>query len=343
MKSLTRFTLLLSFALAAFAQVTPGPVDCYQQFYFTTGNGTSTFDNRSIGCDQWTVVYQADPNLTGYTLAFESATGINAAGTFGAYAGNTINQSASFGTAANGLATYCSIASCASMGLTVNTPWVQINVSGATGTGAVRGAFYGYRTGYTGGTGGAGGGGSGGTGCPNPCPVEGVDAAGAAPTVPPVATAGFDGTDNHRVITDSTGRQVMVGGAASGASQVGNPVPVAGNDGTDVRTLSTDSSGVVNVNVKSTVPPTGAGSFDSAQQAVTALAANLGTNTAKSVCVHALIANTINIFAGPSGVTDSTGMEIPPGQGYCWNVSNTNLIYVIASTTGASISVTWTN
>ena len=220
MKSLTRFTLLLSFALAAFAQVTPGPVDCYQQFYFTTGNGTSTFDNRSIGCDQWTVVYQADPNLTGYTLAFESATGINAAGTFGAYAGNTINQSASFGTAANGLATYCSIASCASMGLTVNTPWVQINVSGATGTGAVRGAFYGYRTGYTGGTGGAGGGGSGGTGCPNPCPVEGVDAAGAAPTVPPVATAGFDGTDNHRVITDSTGRQVMVGGAASGASQV---------------------------------------------------------------------------------------------------------------------------
>ena len=64
---------------------------------------------------------------------------------------------------------------------------------------------------------------------------------------------------------------------------------------------------------------------------------------AKSVCVHALIGNIINVYAGASGVTDSTGMEIPPGQGYCWNVANTNLIYVIASTTGASVSVTWTN
>ena len=73
------------------------------------------------------------------------------------------------------------------------------------------------------------------------------------------------------------------------------------------------------------------------------LAVNLGTNTAKSVCVHALIANAMNIYAGATGVTISTGMEIPPGQGYCWSVSNTNLVYVIASTTGASVSVTWTN
>ncbi len=99
----------------------------------------------------------------------------------------------------------------------------------------------------------------------------------------------------------------------------------------------------VNANVTSNVQPAGTAAFTSAQQAVTASAVNLGTNTAKSVCVHALIANTMNIYAGATGVTISTGMEIPPGQGYCWSVSNTNLVYVIASTTGASVSVTWTN
>lgn len=304
MKLLKRFLLFLA-ALPLMAQ-TPTP-DCPpQQFYFTNGNGAQIFDNRSIGCDQWTIVYQADPGLSGYTLAFQSTTGINGPGTFVAYTGNTINSSASFGTAANGIATYCNLASCLSMGVTVNTPWVQVLVSGASGSGAVRGTLYGYRTGYTGGTGGSGGGGGGGgTGCPNPCPVVGTAAAGSPPN--------------------------------------GDPVLVGGSDGTDARTVSTDSSGNVNVNVKSSVNPAGAAAFTSAQQSVTGSAVALGTNTSKSVCVHALIANTINVYAGASGVTTSTGMEIPPGQGYCWNIANSNLIYVIASTTGASVSYTWTN
>lgn len=338
MKLLKRF-LLFAFAIAAWSQ-TPTP-DCPpQQFYFTNGNGVQVFDNRSIGCDQWTLVYQADAGISGYTLAFKSTTGINAPGTFVAYAGNTVNSSASFGTAANGLATYCSLASCSSMGVTVNTPWVEVLVSGASGAGAVRGTFYGYRTGYTGGTGGSGGGGGGGGGCTSPCPVVGTAASGSAPSGDPVQTAGYDGTDIRTLRTDSSGRPVVVGGAASGAVPVGNPIPVAGFDGTDTRVVSTDSSGDVNVNVVSSA---GAGAFTSSQQAITTSAVNLGSNMAKSVCVHALIGNIINVYAGASGVTDSTGMEIPPGQGYCWNVANTNLIYVIASTTGASVSVTWTN
>jgi hypothetical protein len=300
MKLLKRF-LLFAFALAAWSQ-TPLP-DCPpQQFYFTNGNGAQVFDNRSIGCDQWTVVYQVDPSQTGYTLAFQSSSGINAPGTFVAYTGNTINSSASFGTAANGIATYCGLASCASMGVTVNTPWVQILVSGASGVGAVRGTFYGYRTGYTGGTGGAGGGsGGGGSGCVGtvgtPCVVNLYELDGTA----------LAGPSNF--------------GTSPGAVAVQN----------------------VNAAVLSTVNPLGTAAFTSEQQAVTASAVNLGTNTAKAVCVHALITNTINIYAGASGVTTSTGMEIPPGQGYCWNVANTDLVYVIASTTGASVSVTWTN
>ena len=125
-------------------------------------------DNRSTGCDQWTIVYQASGTLSGYTLAVNVATGETAPGSFGAYSGNVVNSSASFGTAASGIETLCDLASCATMGTTVYNPWVQIAVTGASGTGSVRGTLYGYRTGYTAGTGGSGGGGGGGTGCPNP-------------------------------------------------------------------------------------------------------------------------------------------------------------------------------
>ena len=188
-------------------------------------------------------------------------------------------------------------------GTVVDTPWVRVQV--VTGSsGQTRGVLYGYRTGATGGTGGGGGGG-GGTGCPNPCPVVGTAAAGSPPS--------------------------------------GAPVQVAGSDGTDIRTVSTDTSGVVNVNVKSSVPPIGATAFTSEQQAVTGSAVNLGTNTAKSVCVKALIGNTINVYVGAVGVTTATGFELPPGLGTCVGVSNTNLLYVIASTTGASVAVEWTN
>ena len=93
---------------------------------------------------------------------------------------------------------------------------------------------------------------------------------------------------------------------------------------------------------QSTVPwqeaPYGLSTFNTGQQAVTASAVNLGTNTARYVCVKALIGNTINIYVGPSGVTDSTGFELTPGQTGCWQVANTNLLYVIASTTGASVA-----
>ena len=91
------------------------------------------------------------------------------------------------------------------------------------------------------------------------------------------------------------------------------------------------------------VQQAGRTTFNAGVVAVTATAGNLGTATSRSVCVHALIANTISVYAGPSGVTDATGMEIPPGQNFCWDVANTNLIYVIASTTGASVSWTLTN
>jgi hypothetical protein len=91
------------------------------------------------------------------------------------------------------------------------------------------------------------------------------------------------------------------------------------------------------------VNSTGNASVVSNQQAVTASAVALASNAAKEVCVHALIGNTINVYLGGAGVSDSTGMELPPGGNVCLHPNNTNLLYVIASTTGASVSWIATN
>jgi hypothetical protein len=76
------------------------------------------------------------------------------------------------------------------------------------------------------------------------------------------------------------------------------------------------------------------------QVAVTATAAALASNSTHEVCITALIANTIPIYVGGSGETTSTGYPMNAGDFYCWQVNNSNLLYVIASTTGASLA--WT-
>lgn len=76
------------------------------------------------------------------------------------------------------------------------------------------------------------------------------------------------------------------------------------------------------------------------QQAVTGTAAALAANAlTKGLCIEALSTNVISVYVGPSGVTTSTGIELSAGSAYCPVVSNSNAIFVVASTTGAS--VTW--
>lgn len=87
----------------------------------------------------------------------------------------------------------------------------------------------------------------------------------------------------------------------------------------------------------------GATSFGSGQQAVTGTAAALTSNASKNVCIKANIANTINVYVGATGVTTSTGFELPPGTGTCQYISNTNLMFVVASTTGATVTFNFTN
>jgi hypothetical protein len=80
------------------------------------------------------------------------------------------------------------------------------------------------------------------------------------------------------------------------------------------------------------------GYVKSGQQAVTASAVIVTGISYGTVCIKALNANQINVYLGGPGVTDSTGMELAPGNAYCAMGVNANPFYVIASTTGASVS-----
>lgn len=107
-----------------------------------------------------------------------------------------------------------------------------------------------------------------------------------------------------------------------GSKTSANSIPVV---------IASDQGGV------STVP--GAlTSIVTGQQAVTAIAAVLPTNTAKSVCIKVLIAGTQTVYFGPTGVTTSTGQELSAGDAACMSLDNTNRIYVIAASTGSTVA-----
>ena len=187
---LKRFLLLFAFfVVPALAQ---GP-DCpLQQATFTT-TGTLQYDNRSTGCNSWSVYYVADTAAT-VSLSFQSTNGQTVPGSWVTYTGNTQNSSPSFGTATAGMAVYCGLATCVSSGVTVETSWLRVSVATLTG-GTLRVFFYGYRTG----AGGGGSSGGGGTGCAGtvgtPCVVDGTAAPGSTASNP-VPTALRDDSGN---------------------------------------------------------------------------------------------------------------------------------------------------
>lgn len=225
--------LALLGAACAAAQSTPGP-DCAvaANVAVVGGNGvvpvvppalTAYYDNRGKGCSFWALSYTADAGLSGYTVAFQSATGSTTPGAFGAYTGNTVASSSSFGTAAQGFAIYSNTLT---SGSTVSTPFLRVDLTGASGTGNIFVTLQGWESNWLSAS---GGGGSGGTGCPNPCPVVGTAAAGAPPSGDPVQVGGSDGTDIRTIKTDANGNSQVVGGIAVGAA-AGNPVTTGTRD-----------------------------------------------------------------------------------------------------------------
>lgn len=135
---------------------------------------------------------------------------------------------------------------------------------------------------------------------------------------------GISGTGVQRVTiaSDSTGQVAIASLPNEGQQTMANSISVAiASDQSSVGVTEQSSSAVV-----------------SGQQAVTASAVALPSNTAKEVCVKALVGNALNIYVGPSGVATTTGIELAPGDGYCTRVTNTNALFVVASSTGSSVS-----
>lgn len=135
---------------------------------------------------------------------------------------------------------------------------------------------------------------------------------------------GVSGTGVQRVTlaSDSTGQVAIASLPNEGQQTMANSISVAlASDQSSIGVTEQSSSAVV-----------------SGQQAVTASAVALPSNAAKEVCVKALVGNALNIYVGPSGVATTTGIELAPGDGYCTRVTNTNALFVVASSTGSSVS-----
>lgn len=86
--------------------------------------------------------------------------------------------------------------------------------------------------------------------------------------------------------------------------------------------------------------PAGFSSLVAFQQAVTASAVAIASNATHNFCVKALPTNSLTVYVGLSGVTTSTGYPLQAGDWVCYQLSNSNLVYVIASATGSSVAVT---
>ena len=89
--------------------------------------------------------------------------------------------------------------------------------------------------------------------------------------------------------------------------------------------------------------PSGNAQIYNGQQAVTGTAAALASQPLKTFCIKALHANTIAVYVGNSSVSTANGMELQADQSWCANIDNANRVYVVATTTGASVSWIGTN
>lgn len=216
MKSTVYVNFLLLSALAflpgktLLAQPVPAnPPDCL--FFINiapTGGGSTTpnFDNRTIGCDIWTISYQVSGTGT-VSLDLQYAPGLALApGVFTSFTGTQIVTGVNPNT--NGTTGAMSIAQNNATGTvtTVVASWLRVVLTG-TFSGRINGVLYGYKSGY-------GGGGGTSTPCPGtlavPCIMGGKDGSGVA----------------RDVITDSTGRIRVVGGDPVGSIVTGDPVGV---------------------------------------------------------------------------------------------------------------------
>jgi hypothetical protein len=119
-----------------------------------------------------------------------------------------------------------------------------------------------------------------------------------------------------------------------------NPVPPGGGSGGTVAVSSLPALAAGTAAIGTTAPSLSSGAPVTGQQSVTASAVALpSTSLTRPVCLFAPNTNSTTVYYGPSGVTTSTGFPLLPGASMCGlTVANLNQIFVIASTTGSSVS-----
>jgi hypothetical protein len=270
----------------------------------SASTATPGFDVR--GLSYYRLTWVPVGTVSACTLSLDSATSV-VAGT-GALSSPSIGGILSAGT----------IGSCATAGSYVTSTTAGISAYGQitptiTGTGSVIVVLYGYTD---------------------------SKAAGAGSSV--TVTSPVDGS-NYVEVNCKTGCSA---GNANGQATMANSSPfVMASDQSAIPVTGTfyQATQPVSIATAPTTPtqPSGFSSSPlSGQVAATASAVALASNSTHIVCITALTANTIPVYVGATGITTSTGFPLNAGDFYCWQVNNSNLLYLIASTTGASVA--WT-
>jgi hypothetical protein len=128
---------LFLFAAPALAQNNAArPPDCSIPFYFTgTGRAPSVgYDNRASACTTWSLVYYVE-GFSVVSIEVDSAPSVaGAAGTWASWAGSISSGSLPLTSTTSGQITVYKY-----------FPWVSVNLTTATGTGAVSGQLVGWR------------------------------------------------------------------------------------------------------------------------------------------------------------------------------------------------------
>lgn len=139
------------------------------------------------------------------------------------------------------------------------------------------------------------------------------------------------------------------GGGGGGNNSVGLTDATAPGYATEIGSIDADGN-LQGASASNPIPVSGSftpganGTLISGQKAVTGSAAAISTTVScKTLTIHALSTNAISVFVGSSGVSTSTGYELAPGDSVTIPINNLDLVYTIASTTGASVQWLGTN
>jgi hypothetical protein len=229
--------LALSFASLGLSQPAQVQVnaDCTIAFNLSASGQaapTAGIDNESFGCNSWQISY-ANNGFSAISLQVQSAPNTSGVlGTCTAGSWGSIGGTLTFGVNPNTNTTGAS--SLIQAYGTSFAPCVRVALTSATGTGNVTGVLLGYRAAGTAGTSSAGGiasninvqnyGGNAvaSAGANGVFAVAGNVANGAAPTADPVLVAGFDGTNQDSIRTDTTGGILPSGVAVVFANGLSN-------------------------------------------------------------------------------------------------------------------------